>query len=207
MHTQAPHHRRLAAVLGSILAAGVALLVALAAPAQAGHHSASGDAKGSTGGWYDGRDVTFFYPKSGFCDRSVPAGSDSGCIVGAEANRAPRPGKIPTLYVMVPLFPGVDPATLQCPTAGSCVNHPSTLDLSPVFGAGAANTPLPPHSHVVDVRSGGWWELEVVGVTTAEAWDELVAGKSLDTVRELQAAGTATGDIPTNAFLFFNVRR
>ena len=90
--------------------------------------------------------------------------------------------------------------------SGECINHPGTLDLSAVFGPGTENAALPPHSHVVDVKHGGWWELEVVGVTRAEAWEQLVAGKSLDTVRELQAAGTATGDIPTNSFLFFNVQ-
>jgi hypothetical protein len=41
-------------------------------------------------------------------------------------------------------------------------------------------------------------------------WDQIVAGKSLATVRALQAADpaghTITADIPTNAYLFFDVR-
>jgi hypothetical protein len=117
-----------------------------------------------------------------------------------------------------------DPATadnegadaLQCPVLGECINHPGTLDLSPVFGDGEllgaplSNFPLPPHSHIVDVAQGGWWEIEVVGVFTQDVWNEVVAGKDLDTVRELQGdaslAGQITGDIPSNLFLFFGVR-
>jgi len=57
---------------------------------------------------------------------------------------------------------------------------------------------------------GGWWELEVIGVKSPTVWDQIVAGKSLATVRELQASDpsqtTITQDIPTNAYLFFNVR-
>ena len=60
------------------------------------------------------------------------------------------------------------------------------------------------------MRHGGWWELEVIGVKNPAMWDQIVAGKSLATVRALQAgdpAGdTITGDIPTNAYLFFDVR-
>jgi hypothetical protein len=42
-------------------------------------------------------------------------------------------------------------------------------------------------------------------VTTQAAWDRIVAGKDLATVRELQQEGLATGDIPSNLFIFFNV--
>jgi hypothetical protein len=107
--------------------------------------------------------------------------------------------------VMTPL--GFTPDGLQCPVAGDCINHPSTLDLSPIFGAGAENVALPPHSHIVDVDQGGWWEIEVVGVTDPAVWAQIEAGKDLDTVRVLQDAGVGiTGDIPSNLFLFFDVR-
>ena len=67
--------------------------------------------------------------------------------------------------------------------------------------------PLPPHSHIVDGSQGGWWEIEVIGVTSLDAWNQIVAAKSLTKVRELQAAGTGiTGDIPSNLYLFFNVQ-
>lgn len=170
------------------------------------NHHPQGDAEmGTTGGWLDGEFVTFFYNKPFFCAEPPSSGADSGCEVGEEAITPPRGGNIPVLYVMTPI--GFDPGNLQCPVAGSCINHPSTIDLSRIFGAGAENAPLPPHSHIVDVAQGGWWELEVIGVTDPAIWAEIEAGKSLETVRELQAAGVGiTGDIPTNTYLFFSVR-
>lgn len=191
-----------------IALAGVAALSATASPALAGHNSAAGDDKGTTGGWYDGRAVTFTYPKNFSCSEPPTSGASSNCELGAEAVKAPRAGgDIPVLYVMTPI--GFRPAesTLQCPVVGSCINHPSTIDLSRVFGAGTENAALPAHSHVVDVAKGGWWEIEVIGVTSPETWSKVVAAKSLAGVRALQAAGEGiTGDIPTNLFLFFNVQ-
>jgi len=191
-----------------IALAGIAALSATASPALAGHNSAAGDAKGTTGGWYDGRTVTFTYPKNFFCSEPPTSGATSNCELGEEAVRQPRAGdNIPVLYVMTPI--GFRPAesTLQCPVVGSCINHPSTIDLSRVFGAGTENAALPAHSHIVDVAKGGWWEIEVIGVTSQETWSQVVAAKSLDGVRALQAAGVGiTGDIPTNLFLFFNVQ-
>ena len=213
-----PTNRTAALAVGAVLAVAVALLLALgpAASSQAAGHVSHGAVKapasageqGTTGGWYDGRDTTFKYNKPFYCDTTVASGATSGCTVGAEPVVPPRGGDVPVLYVMVPLGGVGDAgeASLQCPVSGSCINHPSTLDLSAVFGPGTENAALPPHSHVVDVKHGGWWELEVVGVTSPEAWEQLVAGKSLETVRELQAAELATGDIPTNSFLFFNVQ-
>ena len=107
-------------------------------------------------------------------------------------------------------------STLQCAVVGSCINHPSTIDLSRVFGPGSANVPLPAHSHIIDSSlpesqanggQAGWWELEVIGVTQPAIWDQIVAGKSLATVRALQAQGVGiTDDIPSNVYLFFGVR-
>lgn len=199
---------------GVLLAALVAMLAitaftATASPTLAAHNSAAGDERGTTGGWYDGRTVTFTYPKGFFCAEPPTSGATSHCELGAEAENAPRAGaNIPVLYVMTPI--GFRPAesTLQCPDVGSCINHPSTIDLSRVFGPGTENAALPAHSHIVDVAKGGWWEIEVIGVTSPETWSKVVAAKSLDGVRALQAtAGEGiTGDIPTNLFLFFNVQ-
>ena len=58
---------------------------------------------------------------------------------------------------------------------------------------------------VIDDLQGGWWKTFVVGVTSQVAWDRIVAGRDLATVRELQQEGLATGDIPSNLFIFFNV--
>lgn len=197
------------AFLAIIAATLLSLSSVLASPVHAGHQSSAGDEKGFTGGWYDGRTVEFFYNKDFFCAEPPASGADSGCEIGAEPQTAPRGGNIPVLYVMTPL--GFRPAesTLQCPEIGNCINHPSDLDVTRVFGetdGGPTVIPLPAHSHIVDVDQGGWWEIEVVGVTDPAVWDQIVAGKSLETVRELQAAGVGiTGDIPSNLYLFFDV--
>jgi hypothetical protein len=90
------------------------------------------------------------------------------------------------------------------------LHQPSTIDLSRLFGSGAANAPLPAHSHIVDQVEGNWWELHVIGVKDPATWDQIVAGKSLATVRALQQADPAgariTGDILTNVYLFFDVQ-
>lgn len=172
----------------------------------------AGADKGTTDGWEDGKTVTFFYNKPYFCAQPPASGATSGCALNAEATVPPRGGRIPTLYVMVPLGFRPEESTLQCPTAGACINHPSTIDLSRVFGAGTENAPLPAHSHIIGDEgshgaNAGWWEIEVVGVTDPMVWNEVARGKSLETVRRLQAAGTGiTGDLPTNLYLFFGVR-
>ena len=186
---------------------GLTALTATASPVEAAHNSAAGDPKGFTDGWYDGRTVDFFYPKGFFCKEPPTSGATTNCELGAEAEVPPRSGNIPILYVMTPLGFRPDESTLQCPTVGSCINHPSTIDVSRVFGPGTENFALPAHSHIVDVAKGGGWEIEVIGVTDPAVWAEVVEGKSLDRVRELQAANVGiTGDIPTNLFLFFNVQ-
>ncbi len=196
-------------LLGLMAALAVLFATTFAAPAHAGHNSAAVDAKGTTGGWYDGKTVTFFYPKNFFCKQPPMSGADSGCELGEEAQVRPRSGSnLPVLYVMTPLGFRPDESTLQCPVVGNCINHPSTVDVSRVFGAGTENFALPAHSHVVDVAKGGWWEIEVIGVTDPAVWEQIVAGKDLATVRKPQTAGVGiTPDIPTNLFLFFNVQK
>ena len=171
---------------------------------------------GFTDGWQDGKTVTFFYHKPFFCAEPPASGAPSQCEVGEDGTVDPRPGKIPVLYVMTPVGFRPADATLQCPIVGSCINHPSTIDLSRVFGPGSANVPLPAHSHIIDSSlpesqanggQAGWWELEVIGVSDPAVWNQVVAGKSLATVRALQARGSGiTDDIRTNAYLFFGVR-
>ena len=196
------------ALVAIVAATLLSLTAVTASPVHAGHQSSAGDAKGFTGGWFDGQTVEFFYNKNFFCadDSGTLSGADSNCALAVEPERAARPGNIPVLYVMTPLGFRPDESSLQCPVVGQCINHPSTIDVSRVFGAGTENFALPAHSHIVEVDQGGWWELEVIGVTDPAVWDEIVAAKSLERVRELQADGVGiTGDIPTNAFLFFEV--
>src|SRR5919198_4766831 len=169
---------------------------------------------GFTAGWFQGQTVQFFYHKPFFCQTPVedgnPVASTTGCEVGSDGTVDPRPGNIPILFVITPLGFRPADATLQCPMVGHCINHPSTIDLSRLFGSGATNAPLPAHSHIVDQVEGNWWELHVVGVKDPATWDQIVDGKSLATVRALQQADPAgakiTGDILTNVYLFFDVR-
>jgi hypothetical protein len=186
-----------------------------ATPSLSASHNAVNDAEfGFTAGWLDGRTVQFFYHKAFFCrtpvEDGLPVGSSTDCEAGSDGTVDPRGGKIPTLYVMTPLGFRPDEATLQCPVVGHCINHPSTIDLSRLFGPTTANAPLPAHSHIVDQVSGNWWELAVIGVKDLTTWNQVVAGKSLTAVRALQAADPAgdhiTGDIATNTYLFFSVR-
>jgi hypothetical protein len=178
------------------------------------HNAVDGADFGFTAGWLAGRTVQFFYHKPFFCRTPVedgqPVGSSTQCEAGSDGTVDPRPGNIPVLYVMTPLGFRPDESTLQCPVVGSCINHPSTIDLSRLFGAATANAPLPAHSHIVDRVNGNWWELEVIGVKDLTTWNTIVAGKSLATVRALQGADPGgdhiTADIPTNAYLFFSVR-
>jgi hypothetical protein len=183
----------------------------------AANHDAHGGADvGFTDGWQNGKTVSFFYTKQFFCSDGPPSGAPSGCEVGEDGTADPRPGPIPVLYVMTPTGFRPPESTLQCPTIGHCIDHPSTIDLSRVFGPGFADVPLPAHSHIIDSDldesqanggEAGWWEINVIGVSSPAVWDQIVAGKSLATVRALQAKGVGiTGDILSNAYLFFGVR-
>lgn len=175
-----------------------------------------GASVGFTDGWDNGKTVSFFYTKPFFCAEPPESGAPSQCEVGEDGTVDPRPGKIPVLYVMTPTGFRPADATLQCPIPGNCINHPSTIDLSRVFGASFANVPLPAHSHIIDSDldesqsnggQAGWWEIQVIGVSDPGVWDQVVAGKSLATVRALQAKGVGiTEDIESNAYLFFGVR-
>ena len=62
---------------------------------------------GFTAGWFQGQTVQFFYHKPFFCRTPVEdgnaVGSTTGCEVGSDGTVDPRPGSIPTLFVMTPL--------------------------------------------------------------------------------------------------------
>lgn len=161
---------------------------------------------GSTPGWGGGAVAEVFYTKDFFCD------SDP-CEAGAAGTNAPGTADpVPSVWVLVPLFDDVEGIGFHCPDAGDCVAHPSTLDVSAI-GLGDV-IPLPPHSHIVDPNEAGFsgagetpWNVVVVGVNTRAAWDMLEAGKSIETLRQVQADTTAaTADIPSNIVLFFGIR-
>src|SRR5262249_44360314 len=129
-----PRHDRSA----SLSAVGHQHYVSSAEAGQAPH--------GFTEGWLNGDTVQFFYIKDFFCQPPPASGAPSQCEVGEDGTVDPRPGPIPTLYVMTPLGFRPPDATLQCPIVGSCINHPSTIDLSRI--GGPADAPLPAHSHI-----------------------------------------------------------
>lgn len=77
-------------------------------------------------------------------------------------------------------------------------------------GSGTGNALLPSRSHVVPTKAGGaleWWDVDVIGVTTQQAWHRIVKGKSYSTIQGMRVAGNpgVTDDLPTNLFLFFLV--
>jgi hypothetical protein len=170
---------------------------------------------GFTPGWFKGQTVQFFYHTNNFFCRTpvadgLPVGSTTGCEVGSDGTVDPRPGNIPILFVMTPMGFRPDVSTLHCPIVGQCINHPSTIDLSRLLGPTAANAPLPAHSHIIDQIQNNWWELRVIGVKDLATWNQIVAGKSLATVRALQAADPnhvhIGADTLTNTYLFFEVQ-
>jgi hypothetical protein len=170
---------------------------------------------GFTPGWFDGRTVQFFYHNNNFFCRTPVAdggsvGSTTGCEVGSDGTVDPRPGNIPILFVMTPVGFRPDVSTLHCPIVGQCINHPSTVELSRLLGPTAANAPLPAHSHIIDQVQGNWWELRVIAVKDLQTWNTIVAGKSLATVRALQAADPGQthlgADVLTNTYLYFDVK-
>ena len=164
---------------------------------------------GDTLGWFGGDTVVFHYTKNFFCKEPPSSAAKTGCEGGAIGKTAPSQHFDP-LYVLVPLGFTPNRNTLQCPDAGNCVDHPHTIDLTRVLGAGTGQALLPPHSHIITDANHWmpeWWDIKVVGVTKQSSWNKIVAGKSGATMRALQRDPDSgvTADIPSNLFLYFGV--
>jgi hypothetical protein len=164
---------------------------------------------GFTNGWYDGHTVRFYYTKNFFCAEPPASKASSKCEAGSDYTQTPASSFDP-LYVVVPLGFTPPKSTLQCPVAGKCIDHPSTIDLSAVLGKGTSDLALPAHSHIVATANGGqseWWNVDVVGVTSLKAWDKIVWAKSDWELQHLQRTDSSqvTGNITTNLFLYFAV--
>ena len=182
--------------------------------ARLNHNSAAGADKGYIDGWLNGEAVSLHYTKWFFCAEPPSSGAASGCVIGADAEEHPRPGPIPTIYAIAAAGIQPDPATLACPAGSVCLNHPAMLDASRVAGPGATNIPAVPHSHIVTERRGGWHHTVNIRVFDLNVWNEIAAAKSLERVRELQAAPDVGGaspplisqDTPTNIYFFLQVQ-
>ncbi len=120
--------------------------------------------------------------------------------------------------------PGVDvqcpepgpPLTAHTGAFGPCTMHPTQVDVGPLLGdldlvpdGANVQVPLPNHSHLIRNISYNpvWWQIIVVLVTDESEWpgvDGTTGITSVDKLRDAQAALVASGDIPTNFFLFFD---
>ena len=199
----------LAAVSGTALASSGSVS-STAAMSDMAQTASGGHAKtGFTNGWYDGHTVRFFYSKNYFCQTPPASKASSNCEAGADYTQTPASTFDP-LYVVVPLGFTPPKSTLQCPVAGKCIDHPSTIDLSAVLGSGTSNLALPAHSHIVATANSGqseWWNVDVVGVKSLSAWYKIVNAKSDWELKYLQRhdSSEVTGNITTNLFLYFSV--
>ncbi len=176
----------------------------------AGMSSSSHAAKGFTKGWYDGHTVRFYYSKNFSCKQPPASTASSKCEGGTNYTQTPASTFDP-LYVIVPLGFTPPKSTLQCP-AGTCIDHPHTIDLTSVLGSGTGNLTLPAHSHIVatsNSHQSEWWNVDIVGVKNLTTWNKLVRSKNSHELQYLQRAksSTITGNIPTNLFLYFAVLR
>jgi hypothetical protein len=181
--------------------------IAVSTHANGIHGVSQAEDKGYIDGWFDGDEVQLYYTKSYFCAEPPLSGAPSDCVIGAEAEVAPRPGLIPTIYAIAAVGFQPDPATLACLRGSPCLNHPAMIDASRI--GGPANSPALSHSHILDSRAGGWFHTVNIRVFSASAWNEIAAAKTLAKVREIQGGNPAVGvpgvisaDTPTNIYFF-----
>jgi len=163
---------------------------------------------GFTEAWLNGQTVDLGYSHDFFCLQPPSSGAPSGCEVGASGTNPPSGPVVSPIRTVTPVGFTPPESELQCPVAGQCIDHPSTIDLSRLFGSSAADVALPPHSHILlddESFQSAWWPVVVVGVKNRPAWNKIVAAKSEAAVQACQAAGNCTPDNPTNTFLFFQV--
>lgn len=164
---------------------------------------------GFTEAWLNGATVDLEYSHDFFCAQPPSSKAPSRCEVGDTSRKDPPSGSVVSpIRTVVPQGFTPPEATLQCPQAGLCIDHPKTIDLSRLLGAGAQSVALPPHSHIlIDDESfqSTWWPVIVVGVKNINAWNQIVSARSETAVQACQASGDCTADISTNLFLFFQV--
>jgi hypothetical protein len=182
--------------------------------------------------WIDGQDVEALYTEQYYCGTtSAAVHSSSGCEAGADPTSVP-PGvadatpptptvtnsQIDPLYIPVPLYSSPAVPYVQCSAANTCIDHPATIDLSllaSVLGEPAAsldNVGLPGHDHLLTTRNGDqpeWWNVIVIPVTSPAGLASVENAKSYASVKALEnVSGSGigvdgVGEVPTNAYLWF----
>ena len=182
--------------------------------------------------WIDGQDVEALYSEPYYCGTTTATvHSSSGCEAGSDPTSVP-PGvsdrtpptptrtnsQIDPLYIPVPLYSSPPVDYVQCSAAITCIDHPATIDLSQlasVLGAPASaldNVPLPGHDHLLTTRNGDqpeWWNVIVIPVTSAKGLASVESSKNYASVKALEnvpGSGIGVdgvGEVPTNAYLWF----
>jgi hypothetical protein len=170
-------------------------------------NSAAGDVKAFIHGWLDGQTVELRYTRSFYCEEPPTSIAETGCEIGALPQDFPRGGPIPVIYAIAPVGFTPDEATLHCPAAPLCPDHPPMIDVTRLDITGVSVVTHAPHSHIITSRQAGWHRTVNIRVLSPSVWDQIVASPTLATVRELQAAhpDLISGDNPTNIFFFFEV--
>jgi hypothetical protein len=161
---------------------------------------------GFTKAWFDGNTVDFGYSHSVFCKQPHSA-AGSNCEAGRPAKVNPPSGPVVSnVYAVVPMGFTPRASTLQCPKAGHCIDWPKNIDLSAI--GGKSNATFPAHSQIIEETESfqsTWWPLVIVGVKNITAWNQLVSAKSADAMDACEASHNCTDEVPTNAFVFFQV--
>jgi hypothetical protein len=211
----------ISAIAAVTVLSGIGTTVALAKPlttqAQRGV-----DGFGMTKAFFNGKTVNFTYNLGYFCDKTVKSFSSTGCEVGIPYAHAPSHQHSP-LIITVPLGFKIPTYAVDCPTGLTCIDHPGTIDLSPVEPAlkglfptltdaqltdALKNYGVPGHDHFIGTLAKGkpqWWEVRVVVVTSAATYKTLQQKKSLAYVLKLlkDKDPSLVGTVKTNLFLYF----
>ena len=217
--------RLLAATVAIVIAGGAGVAAAANTTAPSSNATQAGvgiNEFGMTKAFFNGHALNFTYSKGFYCDQSVTSGASSGCEAGATFNTPPAKSFDP-LVITVPLGFNVPMASMECPATLVCVDHPGTIDLSRLepalkglypsltdaqLTAALMNAATPGHEHFITTTNGGkaeWWDVKVVGVTSAKEWNLINAHKSFAFLKTQVAKKLTTGIIPTNLFLYFSV--
>ena len=182
--------------------------------------------------WIGGQDVEALYSEPFYCGTTTTTvHSSTGCEAGSDPTSVP-PGvsdttpptptqtnsQIDPLYIPVPLYSSPPVPYVQCSMAITCIDHPATIDLSQlatVLGAPAStldNVPLPGHDHLLTTRNGDqpeWWNVVVIPVTSPQGLASVESSKGYAAVKALEnqpGSGIGVdgvGEVPTNAYLWF----